>query len=141
MLVTNLVPAMASLDVHPSSFKKPNSSSSVDSDYESEDEIPSQTAALLRVKRVSTIRRLSSSILWPAPIGLRLLPIVFLCNFLEVVHVQIVMTKTRHAGDWLFSSECIKWTANGEKETCTEAGFFIAMAISMQQFLGPVIGL
>jgi hypothetical protein len=67
------------------------------------------------------------------PVGLRLVPIIFLCNFLEVTQVQIAAD---FDGWWKM---CIPWSVQRNTEICTNRGSGIVLS-SIIQYAWPVTG-
>jgi hypothetical protein len=94
-------------------------------DSESVDEAPNDS-----------LRRGISVGLWRfqnIPLGIRLFPIVFFCNFLEIIQFQVVMLSH---GLW---DMCIDWKANQTWSLCTSMGLAVLVATAIQ-FGWPVTG-
>ncbi|PVF95340.1 hypothetical protein CPB86DRAFT_788082 [Serendipita vermifera] len=89
-------------------------------------EVPSQT---FRQKIVAKLRGLPD-----IPIGLRLFPIVFLCNFIEISQAEIVII----ADDWW--KLCVPWSVKRNTWKCTGVGGGITLAVIIQ-YGWPVTGL
>ncbi|CAG8627162.1 170_t:CDS:2, partial [Acaulospora colombiana] len=93
--------------------------------HETVQEHPSQT---LRQKIVAKLHGLPE-----IPLGLRLFPIVFLCNFIEISQAEIVILSS----DWW--TLCIPWSVKRNTWKCSEAGGGITLAVIIQ-YGWPVTG-
>jgi hypothetical protein len=83
----------------------------------------------LKQRIVATFRSFPSP-----PLGLRLLPIIFLCNFLEITQAQIVIL----AGEWW--TLCIPWSVSRNTWRCTKYGGGVTLAVIIQ-YGWPITGM